>query len=370
MSIGSFPRAFGVPARSRILTAAGWRNVSQVPPGTLLAHPSGRRSHLVSAIPRGVRRVVTIGLADGATFTVTEDQEFDVQLGVGQRKRSYSMSATFVHDALLRGCHVTLPRHQPYQFGSAVTPLNPYLVGVLLSDGYLRKHSTTLCNQQPELHALVAATLPTGAKLNPMKVGQAGTGSVEIVGTVHGFNPVTESLRNMGLAGCRAWEKYIPIAYLEAPLEARLALLQGVMDTDGSVDSYGRMAFTSSSELFAEQLLELVHGVGGRAGHSVDRNVHFTSPRQLTSKRGRDAYRLTNIRLPEGLIPFRRESSLSKMKSGRFARQWTINSVVPAGTEPVTQVAASANDGLWIGEGPAAFSSMQAAFSGLIPVAA
>ena len=47
--------------------------------------------------------------------------------------------------------------------------------------------------------------------------------------------------------------KYVPRPYLEAGIGQRLALLQGLMDTDGFVDDVaGRCEFTSTNEGLAD----------------------------------------------------------------------------------------------------------------------
>src|SRR5690606_9232935 len=51
-----------------------------------------------------------------------------------------------------------------------------------------------------------------------------------------------DSLRAMDLVG----NKHIPPAYLRAGFAQRLELLQGLMDTDGTIDKYGACSFSSS----------------------------------------------------------------------------------------------------------------------------
>ena len=235
-----------------------------------------------------------------------------------------------------------------------------HLTGVLLGDGYLRERSIVLCNQTDEVRDLVEAALPDGAKLNPLRIGQAGTGSAEIIGQVHGINPVLMAFRSLELTGKRAWQKMIPACYMEAPLEVRLSVVQGLLDTDGTADKHGRIEFSSSSERLTRQLLELIHGLGGRARLVVDDKVMWTSPRQRTPKPGRTAYRLINVRLPEDLPPFRRPSKSSRVRPGRSARQWTIKSVEAAGRAAALAVEVTAPDGQWITDGPVALLASKA----------
>ncbi len=58
--------------------------------------------------------------------------------------------------------------------------------------------------------------------------------------------------------------KHVPRAYLEGSLDQRLALLQGLMDSDGYVDVYGRCEFVSTRESLADAVVELAASLGLR----------------------------------------------------------------------------------------------------------
>lgn len=56
--------------------------------------------------------------------------------------------------------------------------------------------------------------------------------------------------------------KSIPKEYLLASYEQRLALLQGLMDTDGSVTKRGRCSFYNTNAGFVSQVEQLIHSLG------------------------------------------------------------------------------------------------------------
>jgi hypothetical protein len=59
-------------------------------------------------------------------------------------------------------------------------------------------------------------------------------------------------------------DKYIPDIYLRASVDQRMALLQGLMDTDGYVDKLGRCDLTTVRERLAGQYCELIASLGFR----------------------------------------------------------------------------------------------------------
>jgi replicative DNA helicase len=90
---------------------------------------------------------------------------------------------------------------------------------------------------------------------------------------------IQSQLRSLGVLG----RKHIPEAYKRASIDQRLALLQGLMDTDGTISIFGRAEFSSSSECLARDVHELIAGLGmvpwfrvGRARlNGVDCGPHY-----------------------------------------------------------------------------------------------
>jgi len=72
----------------------------------------------------------------------------------------------------------------------------------------------------------------------------------------------TWRLGEYGLLKNRNGEKHIPSGYLVGSIKQRLALLQGLMDTDGSIQKNGQAEFGSSSERLALDVFELIAGLG------------------------------------------------------------------------------------------------------------
>ena len=77
---------------------------------------------------------------------------------------------------------------------------------------------------------------------------------------------------NFGVIGLRAQamaldifdNKHIPDAYFTASVEQRLALLQGLMDSDGDITKAGQASFNNTNLSLVEGVRELVHSLGVR----------------------------------------------------------------------------------------------------------
>jgi len=71
---------------------------------------------------------------------------------------------------------------------------------------------------------------------------------------------VAEQLNALGVRN----DKHIPTAYLRAAEQQRRALLAGLLDTDGQVTGTGKCRYTATSRRLAEDVRELIVGLGYR----------------------------------------------------------------------------------------------------------
>ena len=95
--------------------------------------------------------------------------------------------------------------------------------------------------------------------------------------------------------------KSIPELYKFASLNDRLELLQGLMDTDGTIDTRGDISYTTMSKPLIEDIRELVWSLGGVC----------SKVREHHTKETRLSYTL-QFRLRNNLIPFKLKRKASR----------------------------------------------------------
>ena len=175
-------------------------------------------------------------------------------------------------------------------------------------------------------------------------------------GDVRIKNPVTEIVRRLGLAGVKSDDKFVPVEYLRNTADVRLAVLQGLFDTDGGpVTQDGRtcrVQYGTASEQLADDVTFLVRSLGG----VVYRRIRKAEGRKPGLARGRlvhhraDAH-ILDIRLPQGIVPFRLARKIAKYDvtgGGRPMRY--IDRIEPAGTEEAACIRVAAEDSLYVTE--------------------
>ncbi|HJW36373.1 MAG TPA: PhoH family protein, partial [Actinomycetes bacterium] len=168
-------------------------------------------------------------------------------------------------------------------------------------------------------------------------------------------NPVTVMLRDLGLAGTRSNTKFVPESYLLNAPDVRLAVLQGLLDSDGGpVTQRGRtcrVQYTTSSVRLRDDVVFLARSLGGVAywrtrpaagrkpGHAQGREVHQRS----------DAYVL-DIRLPRGIEPFRlaRKREVYHRCGGSGRPMRFVDRIEPAGEAETLCIQVAAADSLYV----------------------
>src|SRR5262249_36153601 len=149
----------------------------------------------------------------------------------------------------------------------------------------------------PELLTAVGVALPVG-------VAARSVGGIDwrLSGVRPRPNPLTLALRDLGLMGCGSADKFVPARYKFASIEARIALLQGLLDTDGCVRaSDNNIEYTTVSPRLAQDVAFLVQSLGGTARIRTKASGYVVNGERKACKL---AYRMSVI-LPAEIQPFR-----------------------------------------------------------------
>lgn len=73
-------------------------------------------------------------------------------------------------------------------------------------------------------------------------------------------------IKELGLEHHFSYDKFVPEQYKRGTIEDRLAIVQGLMDSDGCVDETGKsIEFSTSSKQLALDMQEIIWSLGGKA---------------------------------------------------------------------------------------------------------
>lgn len=340
------------PLNARVLTPTGWRQMGDLQVGDEIVDPDGGTAHIVGVFPQGIKPVYRITLCDGSTTRCCDEHLWAVATPHDRhRKDGFRVLPLRIIRKELRQLTPSrtwgqgnrrffVPLTTPVTFTAAVHPLPvaPYLLGALLGDGNLTGNSISLCNGGDEILDLVAPLLPPR-----VRIIDNGRCTYRLTVEDGGFqvsNPLLDAVRNLGLHGRDSFTKFIPVTYLRAPAVDRLAILRGLMDTDGDVSKKGAVSFNTVSATLRDGVLELVRSLGGFASISLHKPKYDYKGEE---RAGALSYRL-HIRLP--VNPFLMRRKAESWKIGYLARG--IESVKYVENTPCQCIAVDSKRNLYI----------------------
>lgn len=350
-----------LPLDAPVLTPRGWRVMGELHVGDDVIGADGQPTTILGVYPQGERMIYRVTFSDGAavecddehlwftTTTYERNNERRHPRGHSGQVRPLSEIRASLHAPTRAEKNHRIPVVAPVKFASQPVTLDPYVLGVLLGDGCLRRQGVSFTTADEAIARRVAESLPVDVVVRHRPPYQYSiTDARGRCGRAR--NPVLDVLRAEGLAGKRSYEKHVPNRYLFNDATVRLGVLRGLMDTDGYVDARGSTAvFTTTSPQLAADVVFLTRSLGGIAIIREKRGAGYRHKGER--RRGRVAFNVS-VTLPDPLNPFslHRKAARIRPKSKYPPRRYIV-AVDPVGMKPAQCIAVSAPDGLFAIDG-------------------
>jgi phage terminase large subunit GpA-like protein len=257
-----------------IATPTGWTTMGALTAGDMVFDERGApcRVTFATEVMYG-RECFAVEFDDGAQIVADAEHLWSVdddhRPGAPRVMTTQEISATLKYGAKQRNRYA-IPTCGPLQTAEVELPVEPYTLGVWLGDGHslgLRVYGAP--HDLAEIERGVIADgyetstrvdgkglgVMTVDKSNTNRTGRAGGAGKGLLGALHRADLIKTS----------GGQKHIPPAYLRASPEQRVSLLQGLMDTDGTVAKNGVCSFTTTQRSLAMQVRELAVSLGLKA---------------------------------------------------------------------------------------------------------
>lgn len=335
------------PLTAKIKVPGGWKFMRDIKLHDLVSTPDGQSAPVTGVFPQGIRDVYEVTFRDHRTVLADGEHLWKVFYQSGNKRKEF-LKTTIELMELIGSNRVYVPLIKPIAGVEINMPVDPYLLGVLIGDGsYTEGRTPTVALPDNFIKEEVIRLLPSGVSL-------VKTADIEysISGGINGkTNPFTSLLKEVGVYGKYAWEKSLPESYLEASYEQRLALLQGLMDTDGTVCKYSCPRYVTTSRELADQVTDLVRSMGWLAWVS-------TRPAGETFLKGkpglkREAYTV-NITSDQPSLLFRlprKKDRCIDFGKGRKDLNLRVKSIKPVGKQATQCIMVDHPEHLYITDG-------------------
>jgi phosphate starvation-inducible protein PhoH and related proteins len=289
-----YMRGRAQPVFTKVLTPNGFRPIGELQAGDSVIGSDGRSTEILGVYPQGFKEIYRVYTQDGCSTLASGDHLWSVYT---REDRSAGKPARVLQTKQMVGNLRKAHYHRyelpllsgPVNFAARPVQLDPYALGLVLGDG--------------------------------------------------------------------CFSSFVPEGYLFNSAEVRLAVLQGLLDSDGGpVTQSGRtcrIQFTTVSDRLRDDTVFLVQSLGG----VVYQRTRPAEGRKPGIARGRDVYHrsdahILDIRLPEGVVPFRLARKVAKYDATGGGRPMRfIDCIEPAGTEEAVCIRVAAADSLYVTEG-------------------
>jgi deoxycytidine triphosphate deaminase len=336
---------------TQIPTPKGWKTMGEVSVGDEVFDETGQPCRVVAATDVMLGRPCReVELSDGSLFIADAAHQW-VTTSKQERRpgrprtasirttdeiaRTLTYGSEFSHQIRLAGAA---------RYPTVDLPVDPYVLGYWLGDGTSTKGEITVGRGDEEVLASFEAagytvwqtTAPSAYRLGgvvrrPDAEHRRGTN-----GRFGANDSLSSDLRALGLLG----DKRVPPQYLTADVSQRVALLQGLMDSDGYVDDQGRCEFVNMREDLAWAVHELAASLGLRP----------TQRKKRAMLNGIDCGPAFQVKFtPRRLPVFRLARKLARLKTDDRGREFrSVRAVREVPTVPVRCIQVSSPSGMFL----------------------
>lgn len=271
-----------------ILTPNGWKRNGDLVIGDLVISSDGKAYPITGLYPQGLIDLYKVYFSDGTSTNCGDEHLWIVNTPMRRfRKQPNQIKAwkdikndlglTVNNSSGKANNKWFIPIVKPIELLPRNLIIEPYFLGLLLGDGGLSQNTISYTTADQELANLV---IKKGFKKSKDKYGYT-----------YGYADLRIALEKYNLLGTKSNNKTIPEDYLYNSISNRLAILQGLMDTDGSVWDAGVTEYSTISPYLAYRLSFLVESLGGTSRLTIKEEPKYTyKGEELTGQR---CYRIT-----------------------------------------------------------------------------
>jgi hypothetical protein len=232
-----------------------------------------------------------------------------------------------------------IPIVEPIQFeNNYELPIDPYLLGLSLGDGSYTKNGIRFSQHKDDYEELFRNFNLTEYKSDENKRS--------------GYIKIDKLLVELELYDKRSHNKFIPNIYKYTSIENRLAILQGLMDTDGHCmksknSNFRGTEFSTISEKLCDDVCEIVQTLGGIARKKSRKSFYKKNGEKIECN---ISYRV-NIKLPLGMNPFRlKRKAVRYIEPKKYPTGRYITNIEKYSESECTCISVDAPDKLYVAE--------------------
>lgn len=275
-----------------IPTKPRWVPISKLEVGDYVFGRDGTPTKVTGVYPQGLRPMRRVNFTDGTHLDVdldhnwyVKDRHHEIQR-TPRRHWEGVLTTAEMEDRVLDGSgrrRLSIPVSSAVQLPEAELPLDPWLLGYWLGDGATRSNKiNTHVDDLDWVAERYFRHFDGHASISERSVGTTG------VITLRAFTAV---LKQVGVFG----NKHIPDQYVLASESQRRALLAGLIDSDGHVNTHSnQIELSFTDQVLARDAASLIRSLGIKASVSQSEAAYtIEGVRKVTGTRYRILWSIT-----------------------------------------------------------------------------
>jgi replicative DNA helicase len=349
-----------LPNSHKVLTPTGWVENGTLKTGDLVVGSDGKPQKILGVYPQGVRKIYLMEFSDNTKSYCDVEHLWNVN-SLKQRTsktRINGKSVYFPDNSFQtlktseimedyrteKGLNYRLPNVAPVEFPETNLSLHPYVLGAMLGDGCLTKKN------QPHLITSDKFIVDRFRVLNENVSVSKYSGRYENYKDLYRVSiPNSRKLfeGDLNLYGTNSSTKFIPHQYLINSVKNRVLLLQGLIDTDGTLNKNGTIIYTTISKQLSVDVRELVLSLGGSCRTNEKQKYYRNEKGEKINCKL--SYNLT-ISFPDnGVVPCSLPSKLERFKPrNKYEFNKFIKNVEYSHDEEATCIYVENHDNLYV----------------------
>lgn len=319
------------PDDALILTDNGYVRMVDIQEGQLIYGEDGQLHKIIGKYDRGIKSIYKVTFNDRTSTECCDEHLWNISDRCSKDKSFKTIALRSIigkslHRHKNHGWRYQIPITKALSYTEHDHIIHPYILGCLLGDGCFGRNSTptlTIHDDYLDIAERIKQYLPENVTLNKITYSDYGyiLNSSDCkfgkkLKDEQVVNIIKKALKDLALIDTKSLTKFIPNEYLFDSVENRIHLLQGLMDTDGTVlTNTNNLSYSSSSLKLAEDFKFLVQSLGGTVTISHKTNITYRYKRH-----GIDEYRKAadtyycQVKLPSNIQPFS-----TKKKSDKYS---------------------------------------------------
>lgn len=273
----------------KIMTPSGFKKAWDIQIGDKVLTPQGKEANIINVRDYPEAEIYKVTFTDGRFALVggphywkaarsytykywNKENKIFVKYPKGENKPNWKIITTEeilkdlnTHPGKNRGWFIPLCEKANHIKKEHLIP--PYMLGALLGDGSLHKTLSIGNDDKEILERIIKESENKPWKINYMDYTEKDNSKSSVNYKINFIDALSlkKELERLGLGNAYSNNKFIPEEYKYDSFENRIQLLQGLMDTDGTVlhkKRSPRASYYTNSSSLRDDIIELCSGLG------------------------------------------------------------------------------------------------------------